>query len=237
MRALRIRRGWRQSDVAGVAGLSRAQYSRVERGEIRGIPFGDIEAACGALGADLEVRVRWHGEGLDRLLDAVHAGLVDHVVRLLTDWGWETAVEVTFNHYRDRGSVDVLGWRADARVLLVVEVKSVVPDAQATISTHDRKVRLADIIGASRGWKPRLVGRLLVLADSSTSRRRVLELAALFGTAYPDRGVTVRRWLRSPAGALAGLLFLPISHGDGTRRRSMARERVQRPRRPREWTS
>lgn len=232
LRALRIRRGWRQQDVASTAGISRAQYSRIERGELRGVPLADLESASTALGAHLDIRVRWHGEGLDRLLDAAHAELVNRVVRLLAANGWESAVEVSFNHFGDRGSVDVLGWHAERRALLVTEVKSVVPDAQATISSHDRKTRLAGVIGRSRGWEPEIVGRLLVVADTSTSRRRILDLAEVFGTTYPDRAVAIRHWLVDPVGRLAGLLFLLVSHGDGTRRGPTARERVRRPPNP-----
>ncbi|HSO30282.1 MAG TPA: helix-turn-helix transcriptional regulator [Candidatus Sulfomarinibacteraceae bacterium] len=233
LRALRIRRRRRQADVAATAGISRTQYGRIERGDLQGVPIADLQSACTALGADLDIRVRWHGEGLDRLLDAAHAELVNQVVRLLVANAWESAVEVSFNHFGDRGSVDVLGWKGAARALLIVEAKSTIPDAQSTIESHDRKTRLATVIGRSRGWEPDLVGRLLVVADSSTARRRVGRLADLFGAAYPDGVVAVRRWLRAPVGWLNGLVFLPIAQGDGTRIRAAARERVQRPRKPR----
>jgi hypothetical protein len=49
------------------------------------------------------------GEGLDRLLDETHASLVDLIVHELRDGGWDSALEVTFNKYGDRGSVDVMG--------------------------------------------------------------------------------------------------------------------------------
>jgi hypothetical protein len=153
-------------------------------------------------------------------------------VAQLTRFGWATAVEVTFNHFGERGSVDVLAWLPTMRVLLIIEVKSVVPDAQATISAHDRKTRLGDVIGRSRGWVPLVVGKLLVVAESSTTRRRVLNLADLFGAAYPDRAIEVRRWLRHPVGPLAGLLFVPKSHGPGTSAKTLARERVRRAKPP-----
>ena len=227
LRALRLRRGWRQQDVAAAADISRSQYGRIERGDVRGVPLADLDAACRALGADLDVRVRWHGEGLDRLLDAAHADLVNRLVRLLVDDGWEVAVEVSFNHFGDRGSVDVLGWRPTARRWCLVEGKSAIPDARATISSHDRKTRLAGVIGKLRGWEPEIVGSLLVVADSSTSRRRVLQLADVFGTAYPDRAIAVRRWLRAPVGRLRGLPFLPNAREDGSGERLGARGRVK----------
>lgn len=232
LRVLRIRRRLRQQDVADHAGISPSQYSRIERGELSRMPLRDVEAVCAALGADLDVRVRWHGEGLDRLLDAAHAGLVNRVVGELGQRGWESAVEVSFNHFGERGSVDVLAWHAGARALLVVEVKSVIPDAQSMIASHDRRPRLADVIGRSRRWDPALVGRLLVAADSSTARQRVQDLSGLFGRAYPERAVAVRRWLRAPSGRLSGLLFLRNSLPDGRAERAPGRERVRLSHRP-----
>src|SRR5881396_4090007 len=72
-RALRIRLGWRQADVAIAAGASRAFVSKVERGLIMHSDLDRLERICQALGADLDVRIRWRGEALDRLLDEAHA--------------------------------------------------------------------------------------------------------------------------------------------------------------------
>ena len=102
-----------------------------------------------ALGARLSVRVYWHGEELDRLLDAAHAGIVDQVVALLVANGWEVVPEATFNHFGERGSVDVLAWHPIHRALLIIEVKSVVPDVQALLAGVDRKVRIAPAIARS----------------------------------------------------------------------------------------
>ena len=229
LRALRIRRGWRQQDAAEAAGLSRSLLGRIERGELGRVCMSDLEGASRVLGADLDVRIRWHGEGLDRLLDATHAALVELVVAMLQAAGWEIAVEVSFNIFGERGSVDVLGWRPVERALLIVEAKSVVPDAQSTISIHDRKARLAVSIGELRGWRPRIVGRLLVVAESSTSRGRVQALDAMFRTAYPDRAVGIRAWLRKPSKALSGLLFLRVARGPDRMRGIAGRQRVRIP--------
>ncbi len=80
VRALRIRAGQRQIDVAGEARISRQQIGRIEAGELDGVTVGSLERAVTALGGSFDVTVRWHGEGLDRLLDAAHAGLVEQVV-------------------------------------------------------------------------------------------------------------------------------------------------------------
>ncbi len=163
-----------------------------------------------AVGARLEVRISWNGEALDRLLDAGHAALVEQTVRRLVASGWLCAVEVSFNIRGERGSIDVLAFHPGTRNALIVEVKSVIPDVQATLMTLDRKVRLAREIAAERGWDANHVGRLLVVGESRTSRRRVEAHQALFATALPARAVAIRSWLRAPGRPpdLAGLLFL-----------------------------
>ena len=230
IRAIRIRLRWRQSDLAAKAGCSRSFVSKVERGLIAMIDLDRLERICRALGADLDVRVRWRGEGLDRLLDEAHALLVDRVVAALRAGHWDVAVEVTFNVFGDRGSIDVLGWHDATRALLVIEVKSVVPDAQGTLLPLDRKVRLAPGIGRERGWAPRTVSRLLVVGDRTMNRRRVTRLGAMFEAALPVRGHAVRRWLKDPAGPLSGLLFLSDSPSGGARRAAAGRLRVNPPR-------
>jgi hypothetical protein len=173
-----------------------------------------------ALGGYLSVRVLFQGESLDRLRDRRHAELVDDVVRLLTDLGWEVATEVSFNRFGERGSIDVLAFHRPTRTLLVVEVKTVVPDVGGMLMTLDRKVRLAPDIAVGRGWDVRATSRLLVLPEASTARRRVGMHAATFANAFPARNVEVNAWLRHPVGVVSGLLFLSTARGDGQRRGS-----------------
>jgi len=228
-RALRIRRGLRQVDLARLAHVSRGMISKIERGEIAVVPLGVLRSVAGALGASVDLKLRWHGEGLDRLLDEAHARLVDETVVLLREAGWDAAVEVSFSIWGERGSIDVLAWHAATGSLLVIEVKSVVPDSQATLHGLDRKTRLAPQLAEERGWDCRNVGRLLVVGESRTARRRVTTLAATYDAAFPDRNVQVRRWIRKPTGPLAGLLFLTNASRGSTKRASTGPERVRRP--------
>jgi hypothetical protein len=155
--------------------------------------------------------LNWQAEGLDRLLDQDHARLVELVTRLLRAEGWDVRAEVTFWVRGERGSVDLLAWHEASLTLLVIEVKSVVPDVQATLTTLDRKGRLGDEIAGSVGWRPRTVARLLVINASRTSRRRIAAHAATFDAALPHRLVEIRRYLTNPTGeALRGLMFLTV---------------------------
>jgi len=227
VRAIRIRLGLRQIDVAARAHVSRSFVSKLERGRFRSTDLARVEGVCAVLGADLDVRIRWRGEGLDRLLDEGHAVLVDQIVAMLRTAGWHVALEVTFNDYGDRGSIDVLGWHPSTRDLLVVEVKSVIPDAQGTLAPLDRKVRVAPKLARERGWEPASVSRLLAVGEGSTNRRRVDRFTELFGTALPARGWAVKQWIRSPNGRLDGLLFLSDAPLGSARRSTAGRSRVR----------
>jgi transcriptional regulator with XRE-family HTH domain len=228
-RALRIRRRWRQEDLAVKVGFSRQLISKVESGSIENVSLGTLHALAAGLGASIDVTVRWHGEGLDRLLDAAHASLVETVVRRLRRLGWETIVEASFAVRGERGSIDVLALDRATASVLVVEVKSVVPDSQATIHGLDRKSRLAPVIARDRDWPCLVVGRLLVIGESTTSRHRVEILDGTYRSAFPARGRAVSAWLRRPTGPLAGLLFLPFANRDGATNRVTGRQRVRLP--------
>jgi hypothetical protein len=175
------------------------------------------------------VRILYQGEALDRLRDRRHASLVDALVHRLRSAGWDVATEVSFNHYGERGSIDILAFHPATRALLVIEVKSVVPDVGGMLSTLDRKVRLAADIARERGWAADTVSKLLVLPEESTARRRIDEHDATFSAAFPARNIAVNRWLRSPSGRLSGLLFLSTARpSDPSRRAAGAASRPPR---------
>jgi len=222
IRALHRRRGWTQAQLGERGGLSRSSISRVERGEADRLSVRSLTRITDTLGARMQLRVLWQGEELDRLLDGEHARLVEAIVRRLVAGGWGAFPEVTFRHGPERGSIDVLAWHPAARQILVVEVKSVVPDIQATLSGLDRKVRLAPTIARDRGWPTGPVSRLLVLPENRTARRRLTAFAATFDRALPTRNVLVRKWIAEPNGSLAGVLFLSAVTQAGARHRIRA---------------
>jgi hypothetical protein len=179
-----------------------------------------LATVVAALGGRLSVRILYQGEGLDRLRDRAHARVVEAVVGDLVANGWLVATEVSFNVFGERGVIDILAFHPPTGSLLVVEVKTVVPDVGGMLATLDRKVRLAPDIARERGWAVQSVSRLLVMRDTATARRRVAEHASTFAAAFPTRTVGVRRWLRNPAGRLYGLRFL--SDAGPTRGRARA---------------
>jgi len=97
----------------------------------------------------------------------------------------------------------------------------VIPDLQAMVFTLDRKERLAMDIARGRGWPAERSGRLLVVADGRTTRRRVAEHATLFDVVFPIRSVEVKRWLASPNASrrFSGLWFLANDQHASARQR------------------
>jgi hypothetical protein len=137
---------------------------------------------------------------------------------------------VSFSVNGERGSIDILAFHPASRVVLVIEVKSAVPDVQLTLVTLDRKTRLAVQIARERGWVGNAIGRLLVIRESRTARRRVAAYEATFANTLPHRTWEVRRWLAAPVApkSLAGLWFLPADI------QAVNRRRVRRTRAPAE---
>jgi transcriptional regulator with XRE-family HTH domain len=210
VKALRRRKRWRQDDLAAAAHVSRGVIARLEQGHAARVTIETLDKVATALGGRVICRLTWSGEGLDRLLDADHAAIVEAVVRVLRSSDWLVATEVSFSIFGERGSIDVLAFHSDERILLVVEVKSIVPDIQSTLMTLDRKERLARQIGRERGWDARSVSRLLVIHENRTARRRIEAHGAIFNNAFPDRAREIRRWLAAPEARrpLRGLWFL-----------------------------
>jgi transcriptional regulator with XRE-family HTH domain len=209
IRILRLRLGWRQRDLAREAGVSQGLVSLLERGLLDHVALRKVRAVLDALDAGASLDVRWRGGILDRLLDERHATLVGTVASLLTGWGWEVVPEVSYSVFGERGSIDLIAWHAASRTLLIIEVKTDLVSVEGTLRKLDEKVRLGPKIIAERfGWRPALVGRLLILPADRTQRRHVERHAAVLDRALPVRGRAVRAWLRRPHGNLAGLWFV-----------------------------
>ena len=208
IRAVRIRRRWRQSDLAARAGVSCSTISRIERGRLDSIPLGVTRKVAAVMDIRLEYVARWRGGELDRLLNARHAALHESVAQFFARHpGWQAVPEVSFSIYGERGAVDVLAWHEGTETVLVVELKTDIVDVQELLGTIDRKRRLARVIARERGWTARRVGVWLVVLDSAVNRRRFEAHRTVIRAALPEEGRRMRRWLAEPTGDVAAASF------------------------------
>jgi transcriptional regulator with XRE-family HTH domain len=221
IRAVRHELRWRQADLAAAAGVSQKQVSRVELGRLDELTFQALDKVAAAVQVKLTLVATWRGGAGDRLIDQVHASLVADVAAILSSAGWQIIPEYTFNHFGDRGSVDILPWHATSRTLLIVEVKSRIHDLQDLLARLATKVRVVPaIVARERGWRPTHVARLIVVPGITANRSIVARHRAVFDAAYPARAPEIRRWIQAPISALAGVWFLSGSRGT-TRKRGL----------------
>jgi transcriptional regulator with XRE-family HTH domain len=217
--------GSRQS-LAAAANVSQSTVSRVERGHLDQLPTSTIRRVMAALDLRVEVRVRWRGGELDRLLDRAHAALGESVVQSLLARGWQVRREVSFSRYGERGVIDILAFHPSSSSLLSIELKTVLLDLQEPMAGVDRKLRLAPEVARSLGWRATSVSGLVVVSDGRTNRRRVAEHRRPLRAAFPTDGRQLRSWLRLPSGAVRGLIFWPRTHRQNARPQSSRQRRA-----------
>jgi transcriptional regulator with XRE-family HTH domain len=230
LRAVRRRLGWRQLDVGERAGVSQKLVSLVEAGRLGSVSLRSLRAIAGVLEVRLSIEPLWRGGQLPRLLDADHAKLVNAVASLMHRRGWATLVEYTFNHFGDRGSVDLVGWHPRHCALVLVEVKGRIVDVQDLLAGVARKRRIVpELLAKERGWRPVCVGQLLVVGEADAQRRLVARHASIFSATFPQRGREARGWLAHPTGPLSALWFLSNTNRVTGTRQGTSPERIRAP--------
>jgi hypothetical protein len=152
--------------------------------------MGTLRRVFAAVDAGFEGTVQWRGPGLERLLDADHAHLCGIATERLRRNGWDPLVEASYSIRGERGSIDILAGKIECRCVVVEEVKTSLVSVEATRRKLDEKARLVreQLCGNRFGWMPRTVGRLLVLPDTTSTRRSVARHEDLLRVALPGRG-------------------------------------------------
>lgn len=209
LKLIRNRTGLTQQQLAANAHVPLLDVKRVEAGAAGRVRLERIRSLYEAVDGRARITGWWNGATADRLLDERHATIVEISVRLLRERGWQVSVELSFSEYGERGSIDVFGALPSRLAVAVCEVKSIIGSLEETNRTLDMKVRLAPTIAFKRlGWRPRVVGRLLIVPRDMTLRRSIDRHASTMNAVYPGRSREVRAWLRNPAESLAAIWFV-----------------------------
>jgi transcriptional regulator with XRE-family HTH domain len=211
IRTLRIRKGWRQDDLAAAAGATRASVMKVEHSRAGDLPLARTRAICAALDVRLDMVPRWRGGDLDRVLNARHSAMAESVAVAFGRLpGWIIRPEVSFSIYGERGVIDFVAWHPVRRALLLLELKTGLVDVGEPLATADRRRRLAPRIGREQGWDPVVVGSWIAILDTSTNADRIRRHRELLRTAFPAGGRPMSRWLRNPSGPISSLSLRSI---------------------------
>lgn len=230
-RQLRIRLGWRATDVAEKARVSTATYSRIERGKIGSVRVDTLRRTAAILDVRIPLEPRWRGAALDRVLNERHAVMAEAVTRLLIDNGWEVRPEVSFSHFGERGVVDLVAWHPVHRTLLLVELKTELADVNDLLEVTGRRRRLAAVIAEPLGWRPSTVAQWVVLAPGRTNARHLANHRSMIRAAFPADGRSLAGWLANPRTPASTLWFLPndLAARRGRTLAPTTRVRVRRP--------
>jgi hypothetical protein len=203
-RLLRREAGLRQADLP----TSRFAAQEIEAGRASQLRVDLVVAHFAALGAKAQVMVWWNGAALDRLIDQVHAQIVNSTALILPRYDFRVRTEYTFNEYGERGSIDLFAANDAARAVFVGEAKSEWGSLEETLRRQDLKARLAPKLAEEAfGWRPTSIASVLIFPGDRTASR-VAERYRAALTGYPARAREIRAWLRNPSGPLGGIWFL-----------------------------
>jgi len=228
LRSVRVRRRWRQEDVAMAAGLHRSTVSVVERGHWDALSFDTVARIVNVLGIRLDITARWRGGDLDRLLNAGHSALHEVLAGVFDSLPeWLRQPEVSFAIYGERGIIDILAFHPPSGSLLVVELKTEIVDVQDLVGSVDRKTRLAARVAKERGWVARSTACWVVVRDTRTNRRRLAAHRSMLRSAFPEDGHAARSWLARPDGAMRALSFMTLPHDSSVSQRAGSVKRVR----------
>ena len=196
LKVLRLRKGWSQRDLGARLGISQSELSRWERAALEEPSVPKLERWAALVGAHLSIELQVAGER--PLHDQRQASIQAKLAATLRAAGWIVDVEVSFNDYGDRGRIDVLAFHPGHGILLVIEVKTRLDDAQDLLGRLDIKRRVAPSLAKERGWPTTVTVPLIAIQDGRTARRRLSDHSALFAR-YPLRARAATAWLSNPA--------------------------------------
>lgn len=201
-RAVRLRKGWRQVDVALAAGVSKATVSRIERGHFDALSVHVLLRVAAVLEIRIDWMPRWRGGELDRMVNAGHAAMHEAAALAFEGTDWLLSPETTFAIYGERGVIDILCFHPPTGSLLIIELKTDIVDVQGLIGAVDRYRRLAPQIARERGWSVSSVSSWVLLRETPSNHRRLGAHRTVLRMRFPTTvdacaAGSVRRWAPS----------------------------------------
>jgi transcriptional regulator with XRE-family HTH domain len=229
-RAVRVKRGWRQQDVADRARVHRTVISNIERGRLEAVSVGTILAVARALDIQVSLTARWYAGDLDRLVNSRHARLHESVARWFAEDlpEWVLEPEVSFSIYGERGVIDIVAWHPGFRALIVIELKTDIVDVNQLMGQMNQRRRLAREIARDRGWDPISISTWVIVANGRTNRARLAAHRTVLRNAFPLDGRSMQGRLRRPDRAIAALSIWERGEGGSPTTELSARHRVTR---------
>jgi transcriptional regulator with XRE-family HTH domain len=191
LRAGRLDRNLSGEAVASSAGLSGAQYSRIERGLVQGLSIEQASVLLAAVGQTLSVRVYPDGEPVR---DAAHAALLGRL-RAIVHRSLRVLSEVPFPTPGDRRAWDLLVAGIDWRHGFEAETRP--RDLQALERRIALKARDGGVDAVS-----------LVLLDSRHNREFVRAYGTSLKVRFPVSGDRALELLRAGVDPGAGSVIL-----------------------------
>jgi len=191
LRLARLDRNLSGATLADAAGISAAQYSRIERGLVGGLSIEQASTLLAAVGLDLSIRVYPDGQPLR---DAAHAALLDRL-RGEVHRSLRVLSEVVFPNPADRRACDLVvvgpSWRH------AFEAETRPRDLQALERRLALKLRDGGVDAVS-----------LLLLDSRYNRAFVRDHAVALRERFPVPGGRALELLRAGVDPGAGSVIL-----------------------------
>lgn len=200
IRRSRTLAGWSQEELAGRAKTSQGTIWRLEADQAEHIDLAVVERAFAALGlrGTLAARAR-HLDDRVRQRDGVHAVVNGFGARRIGRHAFEPRLEQAIGKAQPRGWIDMLGYRAVDRALLVDETKTDLPDMgglQRSLAFYERE---APYVAQQLGWEVRSVTVVVLALDSRSLSRRLVDNRDIVREAFPGDVRALDAWVRDPA--------------------------------------
>jgi transcriptional regulator with XRE-family HTH domain len=182
--------GWSQRELAARCEIDQATISRVECAKLPDLTIATAASILDALGvrATLDLRAPFIADQR-RQRDIGHARCVEYVARRLRRHGWIVLTEVEVVSGSARGWIDVLAYRPNDAILLVIEVKTELTDIgglQRQIGWYERE---SWNIARRESWTPtKLLTAVVLLA----TRRNVGQIETNRGFLRQEFRVSAR---------------------------------------------